>query len=87
MKKTLIVLCAAIALVGCSQNRGGVGDSKNRDTGYRSSRDTTPTTSRNMNRDETVLSPSSDIISTNTNSAVATPAPTDPAGVGTTPKN
>ncbi len=58
MKKTLMVLCAAIALVGCDQNRGGMGDNADRDTGGNSSRDTTYPSTRN----------DSSILSTNTNS-------------------
>ena len=76
MEKTLIVLCAAIAitLVGCDQNRGGASSSSNRDTGYGSS--------RSMNQDNSALSPSSSINSTNTNNAAVTPSP-DTYGQGT----
>jgi hypothetical protein len=66
MKKTLIVLGAAIALVGCDRNRGGMGDNSNRDTGSSSSRDTTYPSTRN----------DSSILSTNTNSV--TPPPAEP---------
>ena len=51
MKKTLIILCSAVALVGCDQNRGGAGSDTSRDTGFSSSRnrDTTMPNSRNVN--------------------------------------
>jgi hypothetical protein len=67
MKKTLIALGAAIALVGCDQNRGGLGDSNNRDTGGSSSRDTTYPGTRSE----------SSILSTNTNSVTPTPSPAE----------
>ena len=75
MKKTLMVLCSAIALVGCNQNRGGMGDDSNRDTGSSSSRDTTYPSSESptLNRND------SSILLTNTNSIV--PAPTEPEAV------
>jgi hypothetical protein len=41
MKKTWIVLCSAIVLVGCDRNRGGMGNDSSSDTGVSSSRDTT----------------------------------------------
>jgi hypothetical protein len=44
MKTTLIVLCSALALVGCDRNRGGLGSDKNRDTGVGTSRDSTYST-------------------------------------------
>jgi hypothetical protein len=66
MKNTLTVLCAAIALVGCDRNRGGMGDNSNRDTGASSSRDTTYPSTRS----------DSSILSTNTNSL--TPLPAEP---------
>ena len=80
MKNTLIVLCAAIALVGCDQNRGGLGDSNNRDTGSSSSRDTTYPSIPN----------GSSILSTNTNSVTAPPAEpeaTKPGQSSTDPYN
>ena len=73
MKKTLIVLCSAIALVGCNQNRGGLGDNRNRDTGSGSSRNATYPSSSTLNRND------SSILSTNTNSIV--PAPAEPEAV------
>jgi len=77
MKQTLIVLCAAIALVGCDQNRGGASNTSNRDTGYGSS--------RSMTRDNSALSPStSSSISTNTNNAAGTSSQSDSS---TTPQN
>ncbi|HEY0548086.1 MAG TPA: hypothetical protein VGF13_00710 [Verrucomicrobiae bacterium] len=63
MKKTLIVLCAAIALVGCDRNRGGMGDNNNRATGGSSSRDTTDSSTRNGS-----------ILSADTNSVTPVPA-------------
>jgi hypothetical protein len=82
MKKTLIVLCAAIALVGCDRNRGGASNSSNRDTGYGTSRDNS--SSRSMNRDNSSLNPSSSSISTNTNNAVGAPGT---SGTGTSGQN
>jgi hypothetical protein len=85
MKKTLIVLCSAIALVGCNQNRGGLGDNTSRDTGSSSSRNTTyPSTDSSINSPSTAA--------TNTNGIL--PAPAEPAptkqnqgGTDATPKN
>jgi hypothetical protein len=84
MKKTLIVLCSAIALVGCNQNRGGLGSDKNRDTGYGSSR----STARDTNT-TTLNTPSTTIVTT-TNSTLPAPQPATPApqnDYGTPPKN
>lgn len=36
MKRYLIVACAAAALVGCANNRGGMGDDSNRESGSES---------------------------------------------------
>ena len=33
MKNYLIIVCAALAMVGCAHNRGGVGDDSQRETG------------------------------------------------------
>jgi hypothetical protein len=75
MKKALMVLCFAIALVGCNQNRGGMGDASNRDTGSSSGRDTIYPSSESstLNRND------SSILLTNTNSIV--PAPAEPEAV------
>jgi hypothetical protein len=78
MKKTLIVLCSAMALVGCDQNRGGAGSDNNRGTGLGSSRDTTYPSSRSDTN--SLNSPSSGIV-TNTNTA------TPSSDYGTQPKN
>jgi hypothetical protein len=83
MKKTLIVLSAAIALVGCDRNRGGMGRDSNRSTG--SSRDTT--TYPSATRDSSINTPS--ITATNTNKVITPdvyPNGTTPAP-DTTPKN
>ncbi|HTD68671.1 MAG TPA: hypothetical protein VK846_19285 [Candidatus Limnocylindria bacterium] len=49
MKKTLVVLCSAIALVGCDQNRGGTGSETSTGIGTSPSRDTTYPSSRSTN--------------------------------------
>ncbi len=34
MKNYLMIVCTALAMVGCAHNRGGVGDDSERQTGY-----------------------------------------------------
>ena len=33
MKNYLMIVCAALAMIGCAHNRGGVGDDSQRETG------------------------------------------------------
>src|SRR5512138_1593563 len=79
MKKSLIVLCSAIALVGCDRNRGGTGSDTSQDTGFRSSRDTTYP-SRSMTRDTN--SSSSSAITNSSSSSVGAPGAASSTNTG-----
>jgi ferric-dicitrate binding protein FerR (iron transport regulator) len=87
MKKSLIVLCAAAALVGCDQNQGGADSDRNQSTGFGSSRDsTTPGGSTGMSRDTNSSlnsgSSSASLTNANTNSAVGAPGSSSGQGSG-----
>jgi hypothetical protein len=82
MKKTLIVLCSAIALVGCDQNRGGAGSDRNRDTGYGSSSTRSSSSGSRIGVDN-----SSSLTNANTPSEAPGRAGTSQGNQSTTPKN
>ena len=83
MKKSLIVLCAAAALVGCNKDQGSPDSDSTRDTGFSSSRDTTypsspaPSPNTNSSLDSSSGSILTNSSSPNTNSAASSSGTTD----------
>lgn len=75
MKKSLIVLCAAGALVaGCNKDQGAADSDRNQNTGFGSSREATYPSSGTMTRDTNTLgSGSASATNANTNTAVGAP--------------
>jgi hypothetical protein len=87
MKKSLIVLCAAGALVaGCNKDQGAADSDRNQNTGFGSSRDATYPSSGTMTRDTNTLgsgSASATNANANTNTAVGAPGTSSGQSSGT----
>lgn len=90
MKKTLITLCAAVALVGCDQDRGATGIDADRETGFNAGRETTlpnrPMNSGSLTNTNHLGAPGAGRRTTTPGANSTTPQTTPPAN-NTTPGN
>ncbi len=88
MKQTLLILCSALAFVGCDQNRGGAGSDTDMGTGSSSSRDSSYQSGSQQTDRNTISGnslPGTNSASTTTNNSAVTPSiPDSGAGASST---
>lgn len=87
MKNYLIIVCAAVAMIGCAHNRGGVGDDSQRETGsdQNSERKTTYDRNYKMPKSSDNIGAPSSSTSTNSGTSVERSEDYPPNTTPTTP--
>jgi hypothetical protein len=72
MKNYLMIVCAALAMIGCAHNRGGVGDDSQRETGSDQNSERKTTYDRNYKMPKSSDSIGAPSTSSSTNSGTST---------------